>query len=292
MNNTSEMLLSFLRQQKQLNMPDLILEKPFDPFVLQHTAVTRPSQAEKPRKYSTRSTPPQNSEPATPSSRLHSRLAHLTKIDPSSTPRSRETAQKGAQYTEKREKLKELYHSNRTCKRCALGEHRNSFIFGAGNADAPIMIIGEAPGAEEDRKGLPFVGRAGQLLTKMLTAISVDRKKDTFITNILKCRPPQNRNPYEEEIMQCLPLLRKQIEIIRPNLIILLGRIAAKTILETTGSIASLRRSIHTYRGVTTVVTYHPAALLRNEALKDDAWDDMKNIRQILTGMNFYNEKR
>ena len=182
----------------------------------------------------------------------------------------------------KRRALKELFLEVRGCRRCGLARQRTNTVFGAGNVDAPLVVIGEAPGAEEDAQGLPFVGRAGALLDDMLKAIGLDRKKDVFITNVLKCRPPDNRSPESSEILACNPVLRKQIEILRPRALLLLGRSAAHTVLENPGSIASLRTGHHTCAGIPAVVTYHPAALLRNPAYKRPAWEDLQKLRGIL----------
>ncbi|MBD3344528.1 MAG: uracil-DNA glycosylase [Chitinivibrionales bacterium] len=192
--------------------------------------------------------------------------------------------------TRKREKLKELYYEFKECHHCSLGTTRKNFIFGAGNVLAPLMIIGEAPGAEEDQKGLPFVGKAGQLLTKMLKAIDLNRKNHIFITNVLKCRPPANRNPESTEITLCLPLLKRQIEIIKPEALLLLGRIAAHALLGKSESIGALRTMTNTYNEIPVVVTYHPAALLRNETYKRPAWEDLQKLRDILMQRGVYAE--
>jgi DNA polymerase len=188
----------------------------------------------------------------------------------------------------KREALKKLYYEFKLCHQCPLGKRRKHFVFGSGNVDAPLLVIGEAPGADEDEQGLPFVGRAGKLLTEMLAAIHIDRQKDAFITNILKCRPPDNRTPELEEIGACLPLLKQQIEIIRPKAILLLGRIAAHTLLERTDSIQKLRSESHSYTTIPAVVTYHPAALLRTAEYKRPAWEDLKKLQKILTELGAY----
>ncbi|MDD5675754.1 MAG: uracil-DNA glycosylase [Chitinivibrionales bacterium] len=183
--------------------------------------------------------------------------------------------------SEKREALKQLFFGFRECRRCALGATRIKLVFGSGNAQAQIMIIGEAPGADEDQQGLPFVGKAGQLLTAMLASINLDRGTDVFITNVVKCRPPQNRNPETSEIVACSECLTKQIEIIRPKIIVLLGRIAAGTILNSTESISKLRTREHEYKGIPVMVTYHPAALLRNPDYKKPTWEDLQKFRII-----------
>jgi uracil-DNA glycosylase family 4 len=191
---------------------------------------------------------------------------------------------------DKRAALRELYYSVKNCARCPLGALRRQFVFGAGNANGALMIIGEAPGEEEDRQGLPFVGEAGLLLTKMLAAIKVDRKNDVFITNILKCRPPGNRDPEAGESQQCGDILAGQIRIIAPRLILVLGRTAAQKILHTSESLAKLRGRIHTHQGIPAIVTYHPSALLRYPQYKPAAWEDLKLAQQFLIENRFYEQ--
>ncbi|MEA3296766.1 MAG: uracil-DNA glycosylase [candidate division Zixibacteria bacterium] len=164
------------------------------------------------------------------------------------------------------------------CRECPLWQGRNKFVYGAGNPEADLMFIGEAPGADEDRLGEPFVGRAGQLLDRILAAIDLSRK-EVYIANILKCRPPGNRDPRPEEMEQCFPHLREQVAIIRPRLICALGRIAAQALLKTTTPLGRLREQWHQYEGVTMIVTYHPAALLRFQAYKKDTWADMQMLK-------------
>ncbi len=165
-----------------------------------------------------------------------------------------------------------------TCMKCPLGETRTKFVFGVGNPNADIMLIGEAPGADEDRQGEPFVGRAGQLLNKILESVGFKRE-EVYICNILKCRPPNNRDPLPSEVEQCEPYLHKQIELIGPKIIVALGRIAGQTLLRTNDPLASLRGRMHDYLGIPMMVVYHPAALLRNPAWKRTMWEDMKQLR-------------
>jgi uracil-DNA glycosylase len=169
------------------------------------------------------------------------------------------------------------------CRRCReLAETRTQTVFADGSPTARLMFIGEAPGAEEDRQGLPFVGRAGQLLTDMITKGMGLRREDVYIANILKCRPPENRDPSPEESSNCLHYLERQIEIVRPEFLCLLGRIAVQTLLETTLSMSRLRGKWYRYRGIPTVVTYHPAYLLRNPASKKEAWVDLQTIMNAM----------
>ena len=180
--------------------------------------------------------------------------------------------------------LEELNAAVCGCLRCPLGKTRTKFVFGVGNPSADIMFVGEAPGAEEDRQGIPFVGRAGQLLTKMIEATKLSRE-EVYIGNILKCRPPQNRDPLPAEIEQCEPILIRQIGIIKPKIICALGRIAAQTLLRTTATLGALRGTTHDYHGVPLIATYHPAALLRNPKFKAAAWEDLKFMRREYDGL-------
>ena len=170
----------------------------------------------------------------------------------------------------------------RDCQKCALGATRNKFVFGGGDPQANLLLVGEAPGAEEDRLGEPFVGRAGKLLDKILKAIDRSRTKDVYICNVLKCRPPNNRDPLASEVEQCEPYLLKQIEIMRPKLIVALGRVAGKTLLKVEQPLKEMRGKLHDYFGTPLIVTYHPAALLRNSNFKPATWEDFKWIKSIL----------
>ena len=171
-----------------------------------------------------------------------------------------------------------------TCMRCPLGASRNQFVFGSGNSDAGIMFVGEAPGADEDRSGLPFVGAAGQLLTKIIEAMGLPRE-EVYICNILKCRPPNNRDPQPEEIAQCEPYLKRQIELVEPRVLCTLGRFAAQTLLRNDLTMGRLRQSEHRYEGIPLVATYHPAALLRNPQWKRPTWEDIKKLRRLYDGV-------
>jgi DNA polymerase len=167
------------------------------------------------------------------------------------------------------------------CVACRLAQGRNSVVFGAGNPQAALMFIGEGPGAEEDRQGLPFVGRAGELLTKIIEAIEM-RRDEVYIGNIVKCRPPGNRDPEADEIAACSGFLRRQIEAVRPRVLVLLGRIAAHALLGDGTPISKLRGHWYTVQGIPTMVTFHPAALLRNPSLKRPVWEDMQQVRDRL----------
>lgn len=176
--------------------------------------------------------------------------------------------------------LEEFNSQISSCKKCPLGETRKNFVFGVGNPNAEIMLIGEAPGADEDEQGEPFVGRAGQLLNNILKAVSLERS-EVYICNILKCRPPNNRDPLVSEMELCTPYLEKQIELIKPKFIICLGRIAAQWLLKTNDGLNKLRQQVFQYRGASLLVTYHPAALLRNESWKRPTWEDMKLFKKL-----------
>jgi uracil-DNA glycosylase family 4 len=170
------------------------------------------------------------------------------------------------------------------CQRCklhALG--RRQVVFGVGNPDADLMFVGEAPGADEDEQGEPFVGRAGQLLTKIIEAIGLSRG-DVYIANIIKCRPPGNRNPEPDEVEQCEPFLFRQVEAVKPRVIVALGKFAAQSLLRTTDPITRLRGRSFNYRGAMLIPTFHPAYLLRNPSAKREVWEDMKKVRAILQG--------
>ena len=173
-----------------------------------------------------------------------------------------------------------------TCQKCPLGQTRNKFVFGVGDPNASLLLVGEAPGAEEDRLGEPFVGRAGKLLDKILAAIDRNRHKDVYICNVLKCRPPNNRDPLRAEVDQCEPYLLHQIHLIKPKLIVALGRVAGQTLLNVDKSLKSLRNIFHDYHGTPLMVTYHPAALLRNQDLKRPTWEDFKTIKDFLEQSN------
>lgn len=181
----------------------------------------------------------------------------------------------------KEEMLEELRREALACRRCALAQSRNNLVFGAGSADAQLMFVGEAPGYHEDRQGIPFVGRAGQLLTKIIEAIGLTREQ-VYIGNILKCRPPQNRDPTAEETINCFPYLLRQIEIIEPRVIVALGGVAAKKLLKTEAPTGRLRGEFHEFRGTRLIVTYHPAYLLRSPGEKRKTWEDMKKVRDFL----------
>ena len=167
------------------------------------------------------------------------------------------------------------------CSLCHLSEQRKNIVFGAGNPQARVVLVGEAPGREEDEQGVPFVGEAGKLLDKILLAMNLSRE-EVYICNVLKCRPPANRDPQADEISSCEPFLKQQLELIQPELIITLGRFAAQELLQTTEPIGKLRGRWHEYQGIPLMPTFHPAYLLRNPSGKRAVWEDMKQVMQRL----------
>jgi len=189
---------------------------------------------------------------------------------------------------EKAKSLDELKNQIKDCTKCPLHKSRNKFVFGSGNPNADIMCVGEGPGAEEDKQGLPFVGRAGQLLTEILKAIKFTRD-EVYIANVIKSRPPENRTPLPSEMESCLPYLKKQIGLIKPKLILCLGLTAAQGLLKKKETMTNLRGKLFEFESgsfqTKVMVTYHPAALLRNPNLKRDCWEDMKKFRKLYDEM-------
>jgi len=177
-----------------------------------------------------------------------------------------------------------LYSHIHTCMNCSLGATRLRFVFGVGSPNAKLLVIGEAPGEEEDKQGEPFVGRAGQLLTKMLEAINFTRE-EIYIANILKCRPPKNRRPTSEEVVECEPYLWKQIELLQPVVILALGLTAAETLFKEKLTMKDVRGKERTYKNIPTIITYHPAALLRNPEWKKPAWEDIQLVMRTYNSL-------
>lgn len=169
-----------------------------------------------------------------------------------------------------------------SCERCRLCEKRTKTVFGVGDRDADWMLVGEAPGENEDRQGEPFVGQAGKLLDNMLRSLDLARDRNVYIANVIKCRPPGNRNPEPDEVARCEPYLQRQVALVKPKLIVALGRFAAQSLLKTDSSISSLRGRVHAYEGVPVIVTYHPAYLLRSLHDKSKSWADLCLARDTL----------
>jgi uracil-DNA glycosylase len=279
MDDLRRQMHAYLVQQKEMGMPDYVLSAPFA-FSVPLTKAVGPAadgtafrrQAVSVRSPSATYVSQKKEKGLVPAAHLHGKPPS-EKIRP---------ARDASVADPVRDALVNLYNENKTCTACGLAATRRTFVFGSGNAHAHLMIIGEAPGADEDEQGLPFVGKAGELLTKMLGAINLDRKNDVFIANVLKCRPPENRNPEATEILACKHLLLSQIDIIKPHIILILGRIAAHCLLDTKASIAVLRTQAHQVEGIPAFVTYHPASLLRNEEYKRPAWEDMQKLSRVL----------
>lgn len=182
---------------------------------------------------------------------------------------------------ERSERLQAVAAEARACTACRLCEQRNTVVFGDGDANADLMFVGEGPGYNEDRQGLPFVGRAGQLLNRVIRAIDL-RREDVYITNVVKCRPPNNRDPQPDETAACRSFLDRQVELIAPRVVVALGRVAAQQLLQTRDSLGRLRGRWHEVAGVPVRVTYHPAFLLRDPSFKRAAWEDMQLVRDRL----------
>jgi DNA polymerase len=182
--------------------------------------------------------------------------------------------------------LEELRDHIGDCRRCKLHSGRTHVVFGIGNPNAKLMFVGEGPGRDEDLKGEPFVGRAGQLLTDIITKGMGLRREDVYIANVVKCRPPQNRNPEPDEVASCEPFLKKQIELIRPEIIVALGKFAVQTLLQSKVPITRLRGNWHAYMGIKLMPTFHPAYLLRNPADKKLVWEDIKKVMKEMESEN------
>ena len=188
--------------------------------------------------------------------------------------------------TYKAETLEELREAIGDCRRCKLWSGRTHLVFGVGNPKARLMFIGEGPGRDEDLQGEPFVGRAGQLLTDIITKGMGLKREDVYIANVVKCRPPENRNPEPDEVASCEPFLKKQIDLVRPEIIIALGKFAVQTLLQSKVPITKLRGNWHSYHGIKLMPTFHPAYLLRNPGDKKLVWEDIKKVIKEMNGEN------
>ncbi len=180
--------------------------------------------------------------------------------------------------------LNQIAKSIEGCTKCILAQQRTKSVPGEGSHSGPLLVVGEGPGRDEDRTGRPFVGQAGNYFETWMKAINLSREKDFFITNIVKCRPPQNRDPNPAEIEACLPYLERQVELIKPKVILCLGRVAAHSLLGVSESLGSMRQSEHNFQGIPVVITYHPAAVLRNLSLRAPVWEDLKKVTHLLSG--------
>jgi DNA polymerase len=269
----------YLRQQAGMGMPDMVLSQSVKIFIASEVAGTINKPALKtvasPSAFKAKSdikTPVADHVPA-----AVSRVLPVLP-DTSALPANRT-------YQEKRAVLVDLYKATEKCVNCRLGGSRTKYVFGAGNAGARLLIVGEAPGEQEDMKGIPFIGPAGCLLTKMLEDVNINRDKDAFITNVCKCRPPANRTPDKTECSLCFPILRCQIDIISPEFILLLGRVAAQAVLGKAVEevpLARLRGNQFDYKGIPVIVTYHPSALLHNPQNTAPAVEDFKKLAEMM----------
>jgi DNA polymerase len=316
--NLKTLFTTYLRQQKSLKMPALVFDdpslckqiltkdtitaSPAKKIVSQSGTSSTPPPVTKLEKSLSQSTPAANTpklpvSPVSITGDSKGKLSSLRKIDRSEiAPRVRKTTTPVVEaatapvvkltFEQKREAMKKLFFDG--CSQCHLSQTRNKIVFGSGNVNAPILIIGEAPGEEEDAQGLPFVGAAGQLLTQMLVAVQIDRAKDAFITNVLKCRPPSDENPDKSDIASCSPLLKKQIDIIQPRAILLLGKTAAHAVLGIAETIANMRSKVFHYNTIPCMVIYHPSALLKNASYKRPAWEDLKKFKELLDSLGVY----
>lgn len=209
----------------------------------------------------------------------------MTDVDVKTETLQQSSRQAGKQKTglvqDKAKALEELRAEIGNCTRCKLCKGRKNIVFGVGNPNAELMFVGEGPGADEDAQGIPFVGRAGQLLTKIIEAMGYKRE-EVYIANIVKCRPPNNRNPEPDEVAECIPYLIRQVEIICPKVIVCLGSVAAQNLLKTEEKITRLRGEFTEWQGIPVMPTYHPAFLLRNPNMKKPVWEDMQKIIKML----------
>ena len=196
------------------------------------------------------------------------------------------TVESAPQSDSKKLTLSDLKAKIERCTRCSLARTRNNVVIGEGVENPRVLVVGEGPGEEEDLQGRPFVGRAGILLDKMLNAINLDRKSNCYIANVVKCRPPQNRNPFPDEQSACFGFLQTQIHLLKPQFILCMGKIAAEKLLDQKFSVNENHGIFYDYNGIPLMVTYHPSALLRNESLKRPAWEDLKKLKARLDSQN------
>lgn len=210
-------------------------------------------------------------------------LARVTASAPSTAATAMPPAGEAAAVVQLGGDLAELRAGALGCQRCGLAGTRRQVVFGEGNERARLMVVGEAPGVDEDRSGRPFVGRAGQLLDLLLASVGFPRES-VYICNVLKCHPPGNRNPQPEEIEACSPFLRRQVELVAPEVILTVGTFPSQTLLDSQESISRLRRQAHSYQGTPLIATYHPAALLRNPGWIRPVWEDLQRLRRLIDG--------
>ena len=257
--------MRFLRQRQDLGLDEIFLEGLTREQVLSAAAEARGGLGTDPRRASEQGTTRADPTEAAPTESDAAEVS-ISDIDLNSL-----------KYTE----LKAMAES---CQRCRLAKGRTQVVFSDGNPEARLMVVGEAPGANEDRTGLPFVGQAGKFLDLLLAAVDLSRKDSVYICNVLKCRPPGNRDPMADEIEFCSPFLKRQIALAAPEVILAVGTFAAQLLTGRDRPLGKLRGSVYAYEGVPLVVTYHPAALLRNAGWTRSTWDDLQLLRQVMDG--------
>jgi uracil-DNA glycosylase len=272
--NTVSLITAFFRQQSQFDMPDYFFSPNIDLSSLIQKAQIKSTVPDSAATYLSIKKNSVNKPVLKPLT-----AAQLMNNTYTSTPR---------QSSPNRQKLAVFFHESKTCRNCSLCESRVNQVFGSGNADAHFMVIGKVPGAKEDADGMPFTGDCGALLTKMLAAIGIDRKKNAFLTDLVKCRTPLDREPKKSEIDACMSILTGQIDIIRPGTILILGRTAAQALLERTDSMETLRSQKHSLRSIPAFVTYHPDDILKNNALKRPAWEDLTKLKKHIEEAGIY----
>jgi uracil-DNA glycosylase len=286
MSDARSLLHAYLRQRAEMGETELVLE-PSAVAALRNivrppsVAPARPDAARRERPAAAPDAAPSQSEPVpqaahTPGLRLPPRATVASAVSPPAALR-----QIAVSEIEGLPTLEALGALASGCGRCGLAGSRRQVVFGEGRADAEVMVVGEAPGAEEDRSGRPFVGRAGKLLDHLLLSAGFEREQ-VYVCNVLKCRPPSNRDPSPEEIEACSPYLLRQVELVRPRVILAFGAFAARTLLATEESVGRLRRREHAYHGVPLIPTYHPAACLRSPAWIRSVWEDLQRARALL----------
>jgi uracil-DNA glycosylase len=281
MADPKELLSAYFKQQADLDMPPFIFSDSFHPPIYRNDE---------------KKSPPENSRPLfaadnPPHGRQRNRPAALKPLSADKLMGQRKNAPpvSSSLPSVKRSGLASLFHDVKPCQNCGLGKSRKSFVFGSGNPDACFMVIGSAPEKEDDSSGMPFSGQAGDLLTKMLAAINIDRTK-AFITTVVKCRPPNDRAPDAEEIRACGSLLTRQIEIIAPKVFLILGDLAAHALLGAPESVDELRlrNGALFYKTIPAFLTYHPAAILRDNAHRRPAWEDLQKLQTALKEAGIY----
>ena len=256
----------FLRQQEDLGLDEIFLEEHTREQILSTVGEARAQEVARERG----------------TAREHATV--LEHARPRTDPSEDDRVEIAPEVDFTRLKYAELAVLAESCQRCRLAKCRTRVVFSDGNPEARLMVVGEAPGANEDRTGLPFVGQAGKFLDLLLAAVDLSRKDSVYICNVLKCRPPGNRDPMADEIELCSPFLKRQIALVAPEVILAVGTFAAQMLTGTNRPLGKLRGTVYAYEGVPLVVTYHPAALLRNAGWIRSTWDDLQLLRQVMDG--------